>query len=107
MRGSERSRHVPLIFITAGTRDQRRMFKGYETGAVDFLYKPIEPHILISKAEVFFELYRQKPRLAQQLRERTETQRLNEVFVAVIGQELRTPLTANITSANLLRRIST
>lgn len=106
MRGSERSRHVPLIFITAGTRDQRRMFKGYETGAVDFLYKPIEPHILISKAEVFFELYRQKQRLAQQLRERTETLRLNEMFVAVLGHDLRNPLNAIITSANLLQRIS-
>src|ERR1700743_3026277 len=46
MRGSERTRHVPLIFVTAGARDQHRIFKGYETGAVDFLYKPIDAHIL-------------------------------------------------------------
>ena len=50
MRGSERTRHVPIIFVTAGARDQHRLFKGYETGAVDFLYKPIEPHILKNKA---------------------------------------------------------
>ena len=56
MRGSERTRHVPIIFVTAGARDQHRLFKGYEAGAVDFLYKPIEPHILKNKAEVFFQL---------------------------------------------------
>ena len=46
MRGSERTRQVPIIFVTAAARDQHRLFKGYESGAVDFLYKPIEPHIL-------------------------------------------------------------
>ncbi len=77
MRGSERTRHVPLIFVTAGARDRHRVFKGYETGAVDFLYKPIEAHILKNKADVFFELHRQKQQLAQELFERTETLRLN------------------------------
>ena len=57
MRGSERTRHVPIIFVTAGPRDQHRLFKGYDAGAVDFLYKPIEPQVLRNKAEVFFQLY--------------------------------------------------
>src|SRR6202000_3547568 len=38
MRGSERTRQVPIIFVTAGTREQQRVFKGYESGAVDFIY---------------------------------------------------------------------
>src|SRR3954464_9981400 len=46
MRGSERPRPVPLIFVTAGAHDQHRLFQGYESGAVDFLHKPIDPHIL-------------------------------------------------------------
>ncbi len=50
MRGSERTRHIPIIFVTAGAGDQRRIFKGYESGAVDFLLKPIEPHVLKNKA---------------------------------------------------------
>src|SRR5690349_11691694 len=58
MRGSERTRHVPIIFVTAGSCDPVRLFRGYDQGAVDFLYKPIEPAILLSKAEVFFEIYR-------------------------------------------------
>lgn len=65
MRGNERTRHVPIIFVTAGSAGQRR-FQGYEAGAVDFIQKPIEPDILRSKAEVFFELYRQRQQLALQ-----------------------------------------
>ena len=106
MRGSDRTRHVPIIFVTAGVRDQYRLFKGYDTGAVDFLYKPIDPHILKSKADVFFQLYGQKQQLARQLQELTETLRLNELFTAVLGHDLRNPLSAILNSANLLERIS-
>lgn len=106
MRGSERTRHVPIIFVTAGVRDQCRLFKGYETGAVDFLYKPIDPNILQSKADVFFQLYRQKQQLARQLEELTTTLRLNELFTAVLGHDLRNPLSAILNSATLLERIS-
>ena len=106
MRGSERTRHVPIIFVTAGVHDQYRQFKGYDTGAVDFLYKPIDPHILNSKADVFFQLYRQKQQLARQLEELTQTLRLNELFTAVLGHDLRNPLSAILNSANLLERIA-
>src|SRR6201993_5236200 len=68
MRGAERTKHVPIIFVTAGARDPRRVFKGYETGAVDFLFKPIEPMILKGKTDVFFELYRQRRELSNSLR---------------------------------------
>jgi two-component system sensor histidine kinase/response regulator len=107
MRGSERTRHVPIIFVTAGARDQHRLFKGYESGAVDFLFKPIEPHILKNKADVFFELHRQKQQLARELRERTETLRLNEMLTAVLSHDLRSPLNAVLTSAHLIQRRST
>jgi two-component system sensor histidine kinase/response regulator len=104
MRGSERTRHVPIIFVTAGARDQQRLFKGYETGAVDFMFKPIDAHILQSKADVFFQLYRQKQQLAQQLQERTDTLRLNEMFTAVLGHDLRGPLSAILMSAEILQK---
>lgn len=102
MRGAERTRDVPLIFVTAGLRDSHRTFKGYETGAVDFLYKPIEPQVLRNKAAVFFQLHRQKLQLARDLHERTETLRLNEMFTAVLGHDLRNPLSAMLNSAHLL-----
>jgi signal transduction histidine kinase len=103
MRGKERTRDVPIIFVTAGARDQIRVFKGYELGAVDFLYKPIEPHILANKADVFFQLARHKQQLAQELIERTQTLRLNEMFTAVLGHDLRNPLNAILTGAQLLQ----
>ena len=102
MRGSERARHVPIIFVTAGARDQHRLFKGYELGAVDFLYKPIEPTILKNKADVFFQLSRQRQQLERELEQRTETLRLNEMFAAVLGHDLRNPLSAILTAAQLL-----
>lgn len=104
LRGSERTRHVPLIFVTAGAHERQRLFKGYESGAVDFIYKPIEPHILQNKAEVFFQLYRQRQQLAQELRDRTETLRLNEMFNALLAHDLRNPLSAILASAQLLQR---
>ncbi|RYE54205.1 MAG: response regulator, partial [Rhizobiaceae bacterium] len=66
MRGNERTRHVPIIFVTAGTADWARRFRGYEAGGVDFIQKPIEPDILRSKVDVFFELYVQRQLLATQ-----------------------------------------
>ena len=104
LRGSERTRHVPLIFITAGSRDAGWQFKGYENGAVDFLYKPVDAHALINKANVFFELHRQKRALARELKERTEALRLNEMYMAVLSHDLRTPLTAILTAAMVLQR---
>ncbi|UUR07881.1 response regulator [Sphingomonas glaciei] len=78
MRGSERSRRVPIIFVTAGSGDTQRRFRGYEAGAVDFIQKPIEADILRSKVGVFVDLHRQRVALAQsaddldrQVRERT------------------------------------
>jgi two-component system sensor histidine kinase/response regulator len=102
MRGVERTRDVPIIFVTAGGSDRNRQFKGYETGAVDFLFKPIEPHILKSKADVFFQLYRQKQQLALQLQERTQALRISEMFTAVLGHDLRGPLSAIQLSAKIL-----
>jgi two-component system sensor histidine kinase/response regulator len=106
MRGSERTRRIPLIFVTAGVRDQHRLFKGYDAGAVDFLYKPVEPVILKNKAEVFFQLYRQKQQIEHELRERTEALRMNEMFAAVLGHDLRSPLGAIMTSAQIVKRLS-
>jgi len=65
MRGAERTRLVPIIFVTAGDRSEQRTFRGYEAGAVDFLYKPVDAHTLESKVNVFVELYRKTRELAE------------------------------------------
>ena len=66
MRGNERARHIPIIFLTAGSADSQRRFRGYEAGAVDFIQKPIEPDVLRSKAGVFFDLHQQRRQIQVQ-----------------------------------------
>jgi PAS domain S-box-containing protein len=66
MRGTERSKYIPIIFVTAGAGDAIRVFRGYESGAVDFLFKPIDPHMLRQKADTFIRLDQQKKQLAAQ-----------------------------------------
>ncbi len=101
MRGSERARHIPIIFVTAGGADGQRRFRGYEAGAVDFIQKPIEPDVLRSKANVFFDLHQQRRQIeaqrdeleaaAQALR---RADRHKDSFLAVLAHELRNPVAA-------------
>lgn len=65
MRSSEKSKRIPIIFVTAISKDARQVFKGYETGAVDYLFKPLDPAILRNKVSVFIELYKQKRSLEE------------------------------------------
>ncbi|MBW8732886.1 MAG: response regulator, partial [Asticcacaulis sp.] len=60
MRGNERTRRIPIIFLTAGIGDRYRRFRGYDAGAVDYLAKPLEPDILRSKCDVSFGQFRQR-----------------------------------------------
>ncbi len=77
MRGSEKTKHVPIIFVTALSKDQKYVFRGYESGAVDYLFKPLEPEILKSKVKIFCEIYRQKRIIQNQL---TEIEKKNDVL---------------------------
>ena len=66
IRGRLRTRHVPIIFVTAFSRDDRDVLEGYALGAVDFLFKPIVAEVLRAKASVFVELRRQADEVARQ-----------------------------------------
>jgi signal transduction histidine kinase len=119
MRGSERTREIPLIFITAGLHDQARVFKGYDSGAVDFLVKPLDPRILNSKVTVFLQLNCQKRQLAERVleleaalvaRKRAEedlreADRRKDEFLAVLSHELRNPLAPIKNSLFILDRV--
>jgi light-regulated signal transduction histidine kinase (bacteriophytochrome) len=62
----ERLRHIPIIFITANNYGDEQVFKGYMTGAVDYIYKPINPDLLRAKVGVFIDLYKKNHRLLAQ-----------------------------------------
>jgi signal transduction histidine kinase len=120
MRGTERTRRVPIIFLTAGAVDMQRRFRGYELGAVDFLFKPIEPHMLQSKAGVFFELAKQRQHLqaaqhklshyaadlektvAERTAELQKTVQELEAFSYSMAHDMRAPLRGMQSFAQLL-----
>jgi len=62
----ERLRHIPIIFITANSYGEEHIFKGYRSGAVDYIYKPINPDLLRAKVGVFIDLYKKNHRLLAQ-----------------------------------------
>lgn len=106
MRGTEKTRHIPIVFVSAAGKELNYAFKGYETGAVDFLYKPLDIAAVQSKVKVFVALYRQRLQMQRQVealeKSRTELhatqvelQRLLQVrdeFMSMVAHELRTPL---------------
>ncbi len=65
IRGNEDTRHIPIIFVTAISKNREHIFSGYVSGAVDYLFKPLNPVILKSKVSVFLELDRQKTIIAK------------------------------------------
>jgi signal transduction histidine kinase len=66
IRSRDRSRQMPIIFLTANYRSDAQVFRGYSVGAVDYLFKPFSPEILKSKVAVFVELYQKREALKRQ-----------------------------------------
>src|SRR6478672_11942010 len=62
----EKLKHIPIIFITAHNYGEENIFRGYRSGAVDYIYKPINPELLRAKVSVFIELYRKNHKLLAQ-----------------------------------------
>ena len=98
IRDRKRSRHTPIIFLTAIDKSENRVVTGYQLGAVDYLFKPVVPEILQSKVEVFVDLFkkteetkRQAAKLAtanQQLAEEIIQRRQAEEQVNKLNQDL-------------------
>lgn len=116
MRGAERTRSVPIIFVTAGASDSSWEFRGYDIGAIDFLFKPLDPRVVLSKVRVLLDMSEQRRELERQVRiaegARKQAEFLNEKleaetvlrdrFVAALSHDLRTPLTASRLAAQLI-----
>ena len=108
MRGIKKSKYLPIIFITALNQHQDYKFKGYEAGAVDFLFKPLDPKILKSKVSIFLDLYKgkktienQKSELEKRVKDLEAAKKIAESanqtksdFLSIMSHEIRTPMNA-------------
>jgi PAS domain S-box-containing protein len=62
----ERTRNIPIVFLTAISKDEQNVFRGYEVGAVDYVFKPFQPEILRSKVAVLIDLHEKNEQLRRQ-----------------------------------------
>ncbi|RYY95027.1 MAG: response regulator, partial [Comamonadaceae bacterium] len=106
MRGTERTRGIPIVFVSAAGREQNYAFRGYESGAVDFLYKPLDPHAVRSKVNVFLDLYRQRLELVCMQQELERAVRMRDDFMSMVSHELRNPLNTLYLQAQLRKRMA-
>lgn len=66
IRGTQRTKHIPIVFVTAISKQEQHIFKGYESGAVDYMFKPLNPNIVKSKVKILLELSEQRRLLKSQ-----------------------------------------
>ncbi|QJC79785.1 hybrid sensor histidine kinase/response regulator [Pseudomonas umsongensis] len=122
MRGTEKTRNIPIVFVSAAGRELNYAFKGYESGAVDFLHKPLDIQAVKSKVNVFVDLYRQSKAMKQQVEaleqsrreqeallmqlrstqlELEQAVRMRDDFMSIVAHEVRTPLNGLILETQL------
>jgi signal transduction histidine kinase len=75
IKARERSRSIPIIFLTAINKEDAYVFRGYEVGAVDYLFKPFNPEVLRSKVAVFVDLHHKRDQLRRQEQALRESER--------------------------------
>jgi PAS domain S-box-containing protein len=74
IKARERTRYIPIIFLTAISKEDEYVFQGYSVGAVDYMFKPFQPAILRSKVQVFVDLYLQQKRITEQEQQLRDTE---------------------------------
>lgn len=99
----KRNRNTPIIFISAVYFDDHSIFKGYQTGAVDYIIKPVNLQILKSKIKVFLQLEKTRLELEAAKNEATKAKEEKMMFLAKISHEIRNPLSAIIGILELMK----
>jgi signal transduction histidine kinase len=91
-RSNRSTRDVPIVFVTAMHETEASVLEGYGSGAIDFLFKPIDPHILMGKVRVFLELSESRRRLLDEIESHKRTLADFEAFNYSVSHDLRAPL---------------
>lgn len=86
MRDYEETKNIPVIFVTAISKEEQFISQGYNSGAVDYLFKPINTTILLSKVNVFLELAKQRTQLQQVIKENKQMSAHNETVLDCISE---------------------
>lgn len=86
IRQRDKSRDTPIIFLTALSRSESSMFRGYELGAVDYIFKPFHPEVLRAKVSVFVELFRRREAIRNQAHELARLNRQNELILKAAAE---------------------
>lgn len=98
----EKLKHIPIIFITANSYGEENIIKGYRSGAIDYIYKPINPDLLKAKVAVFIDLYNKNQQLILQ---EQKIRAINQNLQNEIKERIDTEAKITVLNRQLLRNI--
>lgn len=103
LKANSKTRDISIIFVTAISKDEQYVLKGFEEGAVDYLHKPLDVNITRAKVNVFERLYLTQHNLAKSLAEVERINKQLERFVYIVSHDLKSPLASISMLADLLQ----
>ena len=101
LKENEATQSIPVIFLTAKTQTED-MTRAFELGAVDYITKPIDPPVLMARVKTHIDLKRSKDNLSDQIDSLMETMKLREEVERITRHDLKSPLSASLTTADQL-----
>ncbi len=109
--GFSKAKETAIIFLSAASADVKLITKGYSSGALDYITKPVDMNILLLKVKTFYRIYEQsralnqmQTKLLEEIEFRKEAERKKDEFISIASHELKTPMTSVKGYIQLLER---